>query len=130
MFRPHLRHHSVTAIGNYAFFNCSHLTSVTVLNPTPVAITRDVFSNRMHATLYVLKSAKQAYLNADYWYEFKEIVELDETGILNSKFSILNSKFSILNSVDSWHSLDGRKLQGKPTKKGLYIHGGRKTVVK
>ena len=125
--------HSVTAIGNYAFFNCSHLTSVTVLNPTPVAITRDVFSNRMHATLYVLKSAKQAYLNADYWYEFKEIVELDETGILNSQFSArpqVACKARILNSIDSWHSLDGRKLQGKPTKKGLYIHGGRKTVVK
>ena len=87
----------------------------------------------MHATLYVLKSAKQAYLNADYWYEFKEIVELDETGILNSKFSArpqVACKARILNSIDSWHSLDGRKLQGKPTKKGLYIHGGRKTVVK
>ena len=31
---------------------------------------------------------------------------------------------------DAWYSLDGRKLQGKPTVKGLYIHNGKKTVVK
>ena len=30
----------------------------------------------------------------------------------------------------SWYSLDGRKLEGKPTTKGLYIHNGRKEVVK
>ena len=31
---------------------------------------------------------------------------------------------------DAWYSLDGRKLQGKPTAKGMYIHNGRKEVVK
>ena len=30
----------------------------------------------------------------------------------------------------AWYSLDGVRLDGKPTKKGLYIHGGRKVVVK
>jgi uncharacterized repeat protein (TIGR02543 family) len=29
-----------------------------------------------------------------------------------------------------YYTLDGRKLDGKPTKKGLYIHGGRKVVIK
>ncbi len=29
----------------------------------------------------------------------------------------------------AWYSLDGVKLDGKPTKKGLYIHGGRKVVI-
>ena len=32
--------------------------------------------------------------------------------------------------ADSWYDLQGRKLQGKPTKKGVYIVNGRKTVVK
>lgn len=31
---------------------------------------------------------------------------------------------------DAWYSLDGRKLQGKPITKGMYIHNGRKEVVK
>ncbi len=32
--------------------------------------------------------------------------------------------------VDSWWTLDGRKLDTKPTTKGLYIHNGRKVVIK
>jgi hypothetical protein len=27
---------------------------------------------------------------------------------------------------DSWFTLDGRKLSGKPTKKGIYIYKGKK----
>ena len=34
-----------------------------------------------------------------------------------------------LNSLD-YYTLDGVKLDGKPTKKGLYIHGGKRVVVK
>lgn len=30
---------------------------------------------------------------------------------------------------DVWYTLDGRKLDGKPTKKGLYIHNGKKLVI-
>ena len=29
---------------------------------------------------------------------------------------------------EAWYSLDGRKLQGKPTQKGIYIHKGRKML--
>ena len=31
---------------------------------------------------------------------------------------------------DDWYTLDGRKLQQKPTTKGMYIHNGRKVVIK
>ena len=35
------------------------------------------------------------------------------------------------NKADAtWYSLDGRKLDSKPTQKGLYLHGGRKVVIK
>ena len=34
------------------------------------------------------------------------------------------------NDNDDWYTLDGRKLQTRPTTKGLYIHQGRKVVVK
>ena len=30
----------------------------------------------------------------------------------------------------AWYTLDGRKLSGKPTKSGVYIHNGRKVVIK
>ena len=31
---------------------------------------------------------------------------------------------------DIWYDLNGRKLQGRPTKKGVYINNGRKVVIK
>ena len=31
---------------------------------------------------------------------------------------------------EAWYTLDGRRLDGQPTAKGLYIHGGRKVIVK
>jgi hypothetical protein len=31
---------------------------------------------------------------------------------------------------EEWYSLDGRKLDQQPTQKGVYIHGGRKVVIK
>lgn len=31
---------------------------------------------------------------------------------------------------DDWYTIDGRKLSGKPAKKGVYIHNGKKAVVK
>ena len=43
---------------------------------------------------------------------------------------IHSSQFIIHNNDDAWYSIDGIKLQGKPTRKGIYIHNGRRIVVK
>ena len=32
--------------------------------------------------------------------------------------------------ADVWFTLDGRRLQGRPTKSGMYVTGGRKAVIK
>ena len=32
-------------------------------------------------------------------------------------------------SADAWYTLDGRKLQGEPTEKGMYIYNGKKQVI-
>ena len=50
----------------------------------------------------------------------------DETGI----DSMHNSECLMLNEADAWYSLDGRKLDGKPSAKGLYIYKGKMVVVK
>ena len=50
----------------------------------------------------------------------------DETGI----DSMHNSECLMLNEADAWYSLDGRKLDGKPNAKGMYIHNGKKVVIK
>ena len=50
---------------------------MTVGNKTPVAIGSNTFSNRKNATLYVPYGCKSAYAAANYWKEFKEIVEVE-----------------------------------------------------
>ena len=32
--------------------------------------------------------------------------------------------------INNYYTLDGRMLQGKPNQKGIYIHNGRKNVIK
>ena len=49
----------------------------------------------------------------------------DTTGIENVQSSMFN-----VQSNNVWFTLDGRRLQGKPTKKGIYLNHGNKVVIK
>ena len=52
------------------------------------------------------------------------IVDDEEaTGIHNAEFIMQNG------NADAWHTVDGIRLNGKPSKKGMYIHNGKKVVV-
>ena len=68
---------TVTAIDNYAFSYCRNLTTVTMDMKKPLNIDKNTFSNRSNTTLYVPYGSKTSYEAADYWKEFKEIVEID-----------------------------------------------------
>ena len=65
----------VTSIGEYTFYGCTGLTSVKVANETPPSISSSTFSNRANATLYVPAGSKASYEAADYWKDFKKIVD-------------------------------------------------------
>lgn len=44
--------------------------------------------------------------------------------------SVQNVQSSMFNvQSDDWYTLDGRKLNGKPTQRGIYIHKGNKIVI-
>ena len=66
----------VTSIGDKAFYECNSLTSVVVDLKTPLDIGEWAFSNRGNATLYIPQGSGDAYKNAEYWKDFKEIVEV------------------------------------------------------
>ena len=74
--------YSVTNINENAFYNCDNLTKVIVENPKPVTISSYTFYYRQNATLCVPKGSKAAYESADYWKEFKEIVEITKSSYL------------------------------------------------
>ena len=65
---------NVTSIGERAFRFCN-LTTVVMNCNSPITINENVFSNYDNATLYVPAGSKAAYEAADYWKEFKAIVE-------------------------------------------------------
>lgn len=67
---------SVTVIEGSAFMGCTSLFSVKAKMKTPVEIGVMTFTDcQKNATLYVPFGSKAFYEYADYWKEFKEIME-------------------------------------------------------
>ena len=72
----------VTSIGSWAFNWCDDLTSVYCYVKDPLDISYSTFgSHRSDITLYVPYGCKAAYEAAEYWQDFKEIIEMDPTEI-------------------------------------------------
>ena len=68
---------SVDLIDDKAYWGID-LTEVTVRRKSPITITESTFFRRQNATLIVPHGCKAAYEAAEYWNEFKEIVEEQE----------------------------------------------------
>lgn len=70
----------VTKIDMQAFQYCRNLKTITLENPTPAAITSTTFGdvNKSECILYVPAGTKSLYKGADYWNEFKNILEVGE----------------------------------------------------
>ena len=48
----------------------------------------------------------------------------ETTGITTTNYA------NYTNKTDAWYDLQGRRVSGKPTAKGLYINNGKKVVIK
>ena len=56
------------------------------------------------------------------------VEDLDENG--TTAIKELNMSTMVATAVDGWFTLNGVKLQGMPTEKGIYINNGKKVVIK
>ena len=56
------------------------------------------------------------------------VQDLDENG--TTVIKELNLATGEAYAVDGWYTLNGVKLQGAPTEKGIYINNGKKVVIK
>jgi uncharacterized repeat protein (TIGR02543 family) len=68
---------SVTSIGDYAFYSCTGLTAVYNMKPVPQTINTSVFDgvNTGNVYLYVVdNSSVGQYLNASIWQGFKQVL--------------------------------------------------------
>lgn len=104
---------SVTSIGTNVFYNCNQLVNVTSYLKNPVAITENTFSNRTNATLYVPYGCKAKYQAANYWKEFKEIIEMDP--VITDLSELSNNKLYTFTSKRGRiiRKSDGSGLQGE-----------------
>ena len=51
------------------------------------------------------------------------VLNFGETTSLNEELRMKSEEF-----VGDWYSIDGRRLQGEPTRKGVYIYNGKKVI--
>ena len=66
---------NVSTIGEYICDQCVKLKGIVVRSKTPIEIADEIFTDRFDLILYVPKGCKETYAAADYWKEFKQIVE-------------------------------------------------------
>ena len=80
------------------------------------------FVNYDNCILYVPVGTMQAYTNAEIWRNFTHIVEEDVLiGIPD---------INVSNDKGAWYTLQGVKLFGRPNLPGVYIHNGKKILVR
>ena len=82
---------TVATLGDNAFCECD-LAMVKVLSAQPLPITENTFPSRANATLYIPVGSKAAYEAADYWKDFKEIIEYDYVKVNNISIAAGESK--------------------------------------
>jgi hypothetical protein len=111
---------SVTTIGKEAFNDCSWLTSITVLNSIPIPIHSNITFTCPKATLYVPKGSKVAYETAEYWKEFKEIVEIDIEQTTHKLTYVVDDIEYLTYEIEEGSSIT---LEPAPTKEGYTFSG-------
>ena len=81
---------TITTIYGYPFRGCNNLSTVKAKMITPPSIDSEVFTNRFLATLIVPEGCKEAYQAAEYWQDFKEIIEMvSVSGITLSETNVM-----------------------------------------
>ena len=116
----------VTDMGGM-FQGCSSLTTLNLgsFNIANVKIASSMFKgcSKLEA-IYVPAESVETYKAAAGWMTYKDLIKpIGGTTAING--------INVLPGTEGrWYTLDGRRLVGKPTQKGLYIINGKKVIVK
>jgi hypothetical protein len=116
----------VTTIGGAAFEECTDLEDVYCYSENVPNTYSSTFSSSItNAILHVPSSSIAAYKATEPWSGFKNIVAIgDEPSGIND----VRSKRPDVRGT--YFDLNGRRLNGEPTQKGVYIQNGKKIIVK
>ena len=106
-------------------FNCDRgIREIHCRSSIPYVVEEGIFNGAVDydkCILYVPVGTKQAYRNAEVWKYFTHIVE---ENVSTSISNINVEKKSV------WYTLQGVKLFVKPNIPGVYIHNGKKIIVR
>ena len=106
-------------------FNCDRgIREIHCRSSIPYVVDEGIFNGAVDydkCILYVPVGTKQAYRNAEVWKNFTHIVE---ENVSTSISNINVEKKSV------WYTLQGVKLFVKPNIPGVYIHNGKKIIVR
>ncbi len=132
---------SVTEIGVNAFRGSSNITNVycyaeqvpelkelkeEYTYSSPNSMWNGV--NCENATLHVPAGSIEDYRNNDNWKYFGSIVALTENDPKPTGIENVSSQMSEVRGA--FYDLNGRRLNGQPTQKGVYIRNGKKIILK
>jgi len=121
------------------FRDCSNLVTIYVdddWNTTKVTSSSSMFQNCTslkggQGTTYLASNpTDKTYAHIDGeggsgYFTYKEPSGIT-TGVAMPQDKVQSSKLKV--QSNAWYTIDGRKLNGVPTKKGIYIHNGRAVV--
>ena len=106
-------------------FNCDRgIREMHCRSSIPYVVDEGIFNGAVDydkCILYVPVGTKQSYANSEVWKNFTHIVE---ENVSTSISNINVEKKSV------WHTLQGVKLFAKPNIPGVYIHNGKKIIVR
>lgn len=115
---------NVTSIGDWAFANCFNLASITceATMPPTIADLSTFYGVDRSIPVYVPATSVADYNSFRYWKEFTSIIGMEATGIDN--LELINQNSELI------YDLHGRRITDTEGLKGIYIVGGKKTVIK
>ncbi|MBO7045628.1 MAG: hypothetical protein J6W38_04660, partial [Prevotella sp.] len=85
---------------------------------------------RCYLTYNAPSSARGMTRGADIELPSRIIVRLVDSNGQTTAIGSMDTKTGEVVFGDAWYSLDGRRIQGQPTKKGMYINNGHKIIIK
>lgn len=112
---------SVTSIGKNAFRNCGRIRSITCEANTPPSCISSIDSYDKYIPVYVPANSVDAYKEADVWKDFTNIQAITNTGV--KEIQAANNKYVI-------YDMNGRMVNEKNLKPGMYVKNGKKLVIK
>ena len=116
---------SVTEIGRSAFYGCNNLNIVRskIEDLSHFTVGESAFNSiPSNCIWHVVEGTSGDYVNKDWWVKSWIIIDDISSGIIPLAY--------LFDDNDAWYTIQGVKLDVKPTKPGIYVHGGRKIVIK